>query len=250
MAGAAFDRLAARYDDLWTNTEVGRLQRAAVWRDVRPLFHPGDRILDLGCGTGEDAVRFKNAGMHVKAVDSSPEMVRQAHDRGVAARVLSIEDIDCLPGTFDGVLSNFGALNCVEYMAELRAPLSRLVRPGGHLAVCIMGRFCVWETVSSLVSGQFRKAVRRWSGASESKSLGVRVYYPTVRKLRRALAPDFALTRYTGIGIFLPPSGILGLGLRTLVRLDAIDRRISHLAGMRALSDHRLLIFVRTAPRS
>ena len=38
---AAFDRMAPRYDDLWTNTDVGRLQREAVWRHIDPLFRAG-----------------------------------------------------------------------------------------------------------------------------------------------------------------------------------------------------------------
>jgi ubiquinone/menaquinone biosynthesis C-methylase UbiE len=247
MAGAAFDQLASRYDEMWTNTQVGRLQRKAVWRELRPLLHRGDRILDLGCGTGEDAVLLKEAGMHVKAVDSSPEMVRQALDRGVAARVLSIEEIDQIPGTFDDVLSNFGALNCVKDLSALRAPLARLIRPGGHLAVCILGRFCIWETVWFLLTGQLRKAVRRWNGRSDSKSLGLRIYYPTVRQVQRALAPDFSLARFTGIGIFVPPSGIRSLPPPVLGLFDRIDRRVSGLPVIRAISDHRLLIFVRTA---
>lgn len=75
MASTAFDRVASRYDELWTNTDVGRLQREAVWRHVDPLFRQGARIIDLGCGTGTDARHFARAGIHVSAFDASPEMV-------------------------------------------------------------------------------------------------------------------------------------------------------------------------------
>ena len=73
---AAFDRVAPRYDELWTNTDVGRLQREAVWRHIDPLFRAGSRIVDLGCGTGADAVHLSGAGVHVSAFDASREMVR------------------------------------------------------------------------------------------------------------------------------------------------------------------------------
>ncbi len=45
--GAAFDRIARDYDDLWTRTGTGRLQREAVWRYIDRLFSPGDHVLDL-----------------------------------------------------------------------------------------------------------------------------------------------------------------------------------------------------------
>ncbi len=52
VAGAAFDRIASRYDELWTCSPVGRLQREAVWRRLDKLFNDGNTLLDLGCGTG------------------------------------------------------------------------------------------------------------------------------------------------------------------------------------------------------
>ena len=40
-----FDRQAARYDELWTTTPIGRAQRNLTWSRMDPLFHRGDRIL-------------------------------------------------------------------------------------------------------------------------------------------------------------------------------------------------------------
>jgi SAM-dependent methyltransferase len=81
--------------------------------------------------------------MSVRAIDASPEMVRIARSRGVDASVLGIEELDRVQGCFDGVLSNFGAFNCVGELPALRQPLARLVRSGGHLAVCIIGHSCL-----------------------------------------------------------------------------------------------------------
>jgi ubiquinone/menaquinone biosynthesis C-methylase UbiE len=242
---SGFDRLAARYDELWTLTTTGRLQRDAVWRHIAPLFRAGEIILDLGCGTGEDALRLERSGVQVRAFDASPAMVQIARQRGVAASVLMLEDLEQLEGNFDGALSNFGALNCVANPADLRGPLARLIRPGGFLALCIMGRFCLWESAHFLAGAELRKATRRWSGASVSTPLGIRVYYPTARKLCRALRPHFTLVRSAGIGVFVPPSFSSPLSDTTLKACAAIDRRVAHLPGIRALSDHRLLVFRR-----
>ena len=245
MTAASFDTLASRYDDLWTRSAVGRSQRAAVWRHMDPLFPAGGAILDLGCGTGEDALHLMDAGMRVRAIDSSVEMVRIARTRGVDASVLPIEHVRDIEGRFDGVLSNFGALNCVAQIDLLGESIAHLVRPGGHFVVCVIGRFCVWETASYLLRGYPRKAVRRWSGQSVSRSLGVTVHYPSRKEMQRAFAPHFELVRWSGIGLFVPPSYIDSLSLRTVAALDWIDRRVSHLPLLRAAADHRLFTFIR-----
>src|SRR5437868_14651054 len=98
MAARVFDALAPRYDELWTESAIGRLQRRAVWRRADGLFQPGDRLLDLGCGTGADALHFMQRGMRVRAIDASSEMVRIARSRGVDATRLVIEELGQMRG--------------------------------------------------------------------------------------------------------------------------------------------------------
>jgi ubiquinone/menaquinone biosynthesis C-methylase UbiE len=244
VSTTAFDNLAAQYDRLWTRTTVGHLQREAVWRRVGSLFEPGQSVLDLGCGTGEDDRRLMDAGMRVRAIDSSAEMVRIARDRRVDAELLAIEECDRLNDTFDVVLSNFGALNCVENLESLSEPLARLVKPGGHLAICVIGRLCIWETGWALVRGQFAKAFRRWRSSAMS-SLGFRVFYPSKRRLEAAMHPEFKLLDWRGIGLTVPPSYVTSLSEATLNKLDAFDRRVAHRPILRAFADHRLFVFRR-----
>jgi ubiquinone/menaquinone biosynthesis C-methylase UbiE len=250
---AAFDQLASQYDELWTRSGVGRLQRAAVWHHIGTLFQPGQTILDLGCGTGEDALRLMQAGLRVRAIDGSGAMVKIARDRGVDAEVLPIESCGLLAESdesvesvesFDAALSNFGVLNCVEDIESLCEPLARLVRPGGYLAICVIGRFCLWETVWSLFHGKPAKASRRWR-KSVMSSLGFRVFYPSKQRLESAFRPQFTLVGWRGIGLSVPPSYVTGLSTRLLHKLDAFDRRMAHRPLLRGLSDHRLFIFVR-----
>jgi ubiquinone/menaquinone biosynthesis C-methylase UbiE len=241
---AAFDRLASQYDRLWTRSAVGHLQREAVWRHIGVLFQPGQTVLDLGCGTGEDALRLMQAGVRVRAIDASGEMVKIARKRGVDAEFLPIEGCGLLEESFDAVLSNFGALNCVEDVESLRQPLARLVRPGGYMAICVMGRFCAWETAWALLRGQPAKAFRRWR-KSVMSSLGMRVFYPSRKGLEGAFRPCFTLVNWRGIGLCVPPSYVTGLPAGVLEKLDDIDRRVAHWPLLRGLADHRLFVFVR-----
>ena len=244
---AAFDTLASEYDRLWTRTSVGQLQREAVWRRIGHLFRPGERALDLGCGTGEDAVRLVRAGLRVRAIDASGEMVRIARARGVDAQQMAIEDCALLNDRFDAVLSNFGPLNCVEDLAATRPTLSRLIRPGGYLAICVMGPFCMWEIAWELLRrGRPRVAFRRLRKGAVS-SLGIRVFYPSKNRLQAALAPDFSLVSWSGIGLAVPPSYVTGLPDGVLRAFDSVDRRAAHWPVLRALADHRLFVFVRSS---
>lgn len=244
MTSAAFDDLASQYDRLWTRSTVGRLQREAVWRHIGTLFKPGQAVLDLGCGTGEDALTLMGAGLRVRAIDASLGMVKIARERGVDAGVLPIENCGVLGGSFDAVLSNFGALNCVADLRSLREPLARLVRPGGYLAICIIGGFCLWETVWALLRGQPAKAFRRWRNSAMS-SLGFRVFYPSKGDLLAAFSPQFRLMNWRGIGLSVPPSYVSGLSDRLVRKLDSLDRRVAHWPILRGLSDHRLFVFRR-----
>jgi|SRR6266478_7501609 len=246
MAAATFDKLAGRYDELWTSSPIGKLQRTAVWRHIEGLFEPGDTVLELGCGTGEDALQLMNRGIHVHGIDCSPEMVRIACARGVDARTMAIEDVGDLRTCFDGAISNFGAINCVENLSAVRGPLARLIRPGGWLAICTMGRFCLWEMAYFLWRLQLRKAVRRWAGRDEASSLNLAVFYRSVQQMSAALRPDFDLVKWCGVGVCVPPSYVAELSASTLARLASVDRSVAHWPVLRGLSDHRLLVFVRT----
>ena len=188
-----FEQIAPQYAALWSETPRGRAQRQRVWRELDRLFRPGDQVLDLGCGTGDDAVYLASRGVNVLGIDSAPEMVKIARERGVEAWEIAIEDLGRMEaeflGAFDGALSNFGALNCVEGLDCLCAALARLIRPGGTLAVCVMSRFC-WSDRKHLPA--------RWLGHATWR--GIDVYYRSARHMARLFAPQFKIQRRVSIG--------------------------------------------------
>jgi SAM-dependent methyltransferase len=245
LTGTAFDHLAARYDKIWTLSSIGRNQRQEVWRVLDPLVQAGDFVLDLGCGTGEDALHFMDRGAHVHGVDASHEMVRIARARGVDAQPLPLECIGKLRGTYDAAISNFGVFNCIQRLDRVAVALEHLIRPGGYLAICIMGRVCVWETCYFLCRGRPAKAFRRWPGSGAASSLDIQIHYPSIKQLVHTFKRNFRLLAWQGVGLCVPPSFISGFSETTIDRLAALDRRIIHWPLLRALSDHRLVLFQR-----
>jgi len=236
-----FDCIATRYDALWTDTAIGRAQRNLVWHTIDGLFHTGDRILDIGCGTGEDAAHFAARGVHVYATDASPAMVQVARERGVTATVCNAEELGRIGWSFDGAISNFGALNCVANLPAVAVSLAALVRPGGSVAICLLGRFCAWETLYYSACLQWNKTFRRLRSARYHEIL---IQYPTVAEVRAAFAPDFELRRWTGIGLLVPPSYVK-LPAALVRILAACDRILARLPLLRGMADHRLFLLVR-----
>src|SRR5271169_5802559 len=109
---APFDAVAARYDETFTSSIIGRAQREAVWCELAKTFRSGDHILEIGCGTGVDACFLAQRGVKVLASDPSAQMidvatrrVRQSELQAlVRTRVLRGEDIATLAPDelFDG----------------------------------------------------------------------------------------------------------------------------------------------------
>jgi len=213
-AGAAFDAVADAFDarfDPWLSVAA---QRRAVRHELLANFPAGSRLLEIGGGTGTDAAWMVAHGRQVLLTDASPAMVRAASLKlgEGAAEVMAAEHLERLAArgeSFDGVFSNFAALNCVADLAPVGASLARLVRPGAHALLVVFGCFCPGEMIAEAARGRFRNMFRRLKRGDVPASLGGRkftVRYHRRRDLARALAPWFRLTGTRAIGLFVPPS--------------------------------------------
>ena len=251
LINPGFDSLAAGYDVHFTATSLGALLRQAVQHRLDARFASGDRILEMACGTGEDAVHLARRGVRVVATDASESMIEKARAKitaaGLAERIetrqLAIEDLASLSGPFDGAFSNFGGLNCVADLAGLGRTLSDRVRPGGAVLLCVMGPFVPWEWAGFLLRGELGKAFRRLRrGGVEWR--GITVRYPTPAALRHAFAPAFRPLRLSAVGALLPPTEWEPWAVRhprLLAVLSRWERRLETVPSLPWLSDHYLL---------
>jgi SAM-dependent methyltransferase len=255
-----FDAMAGDYDSAFTQSPVGQCLRAAVWRRIDAAFGPGDRVLELNCGTGEDALHLARRGVSVLATDSSQQMLaatRAKIDQAGLEHAVAVASLDIanlalgrarLPGRFDGVLSNFGGLNCVDELSGVAQALAAVVRPGGRALLCVMGPAVPWEWGWYLVHGQPAKAFRRLrAGGAEWR--GLRVLYPTPGKVRRAFAPHFEQRRLSALGALVPPTYAAGWTARhprLLAALNRWERRLEAIPPLPWLAYHFLIEFERS----
>jgi SAM-dependent methyltransferase len=94
--------------------------------------HPGERILDVGCGEGTLSRRIAERGATVLGIDNSPEMVAAARAKGVDALLLAAEDMQFF-GEFDAAFSN-ATLHWVLDKEQAARAIFRALKAGGRFA--------------------------------------------------------------------------------------------------------------------
>ena len=124
---AFYDREAAAYAARQRGAPV-RLQ--AFLEQLRPRA----RILELGCGGGQDAELMDAAGFDVTPTDGSAGLAAQAQARlGRPVRVMRFEELDEV-GAYDGVWANACLLHVPEAgLADILGRIQRALKPGGRL---------------------------------------------------------------------------------------------------------------------
>lgn len=138
------EALAAGLRAAWTAGDFGQIAQydTAGGPDlVRRLgLGPGERVLDVACGTGNFALPAARAGASVTGLDFAPNLLAQARARAAAEGLdirLDEGDAEALPyadGAFDTVASMFGAMFAAR-PERIAAELLRVCRPGGRVVM-------------------------------------------------------------------------------------------------------------------
>jgi SAM-dependent methyltransferase len=229
-----------------------------MWRWLDATFPLGSRLIDLGCGTGLDAIRMARLGHHITATDWSPKMVQRTADRAerehltdrVHAIAVGAHQLSNLPGegAYDGAYSNLGPLNCVPDLADVSRQCARLVKPGGALVFTVIGRICPWEVAHYLRQGRWARVRVRFARkfvpvSMNNHTIWTRYYGP--REFHRTFSPQFTLERFRGLCVFAPPPYLIWVRERYPrwhERLWRLDRRVAGWPVVRATGDHFLII--------
>lgn len=253
-----FDPLADDYDTSFTERPIGRMLRSRVQARLSELWQTGDSVLELGCGTGEDAAYLGAQGIQVTATDASPGMLAQAHHktRDLPLVTCAQLDLNVLPdkgfdGPYSGVLANFGVLNCVLDQSALAAWLAARIRPGGVAAFAVMSPHTLWEIGWHVLHLNLRQATRRLRGPAifqPDAETRIEIHYPGPNRLAQDFTPMFRQTALTGLGLFLPPSEMFAVVEKrpALLRtLSGLDNRLTSMRVLARFADHYWIEFAR-----
>ena len=257
----AFDAVAADYDRREADNPVMQLMRERSLAMLESTFPQGATLLDVGCGTGTEAIWLEQRGRTVFAVDSSSRMLEvlsrraAAADLWVSTRLVRAGDLLKLvdelgEASFDGAYSSFGALNTEPALEAPVAALSRLVRPGGRIVLSVMNRWCVAEMALLVAGGRAKQAFRR-TRSSVPVAVGpniAEVRYPSWRELQRALRPQFRVVTVQALPLLLLPYAWHAFSAHPHLykTVSRLDRVLAPRRPFAWLGDHLLVVAKRT----
>ncbi len=245
---AAFSAEATVYDEGFGRNPIGQRFRAVFQARLATLFPAGARVLDLGCGTGEDALSMAARGVFVHAIDVAPGMAARTRSKADAlrldARHLHVEtrpaeDVAGCGRDFDGAYSDFGALNCADLRAVGQG-LARALRPGAPVLLSLMGPYPLPAWLSARLRA--RPPVR---GARVPRVAGLEVAtdYLPIHEVRRRLGDAFTWRGARALGVLMPDPNYAAWGQRwprLLATLAHAEDCVRGWPGLRALGDHVL----------
>jgi SAM-dependent methyltransferase len=138
------DPITERVRATWTAGDFGRIARGYVRGAgefiARLGLEPGERVLDVACGTGNLSLPAARAGALVTGIDIAPNLLAQAEARAAIERVsiaFHLGDAERLPyadGAYETVVTMFGAMFAAR-PERAAAELLRVTRSGGRIAM-------------------------------------------------------------------------------------------------------------------
>lgn len=214
-----FDSASTNYDATFTFSNIGKAQRKLVFKYIDPILNQDKKlsILELNCGTGEDAIHFAELGHNVTATDISEGMISIAkakpHSKSLMFSTLDINTISetTFDKKFDLIFSNFGGFNCLskDQLESFFKKAKNLLETKGKLIIVIMPKQCLWEQFYFMLKGDLKKAKRRQTTEpiiANVDGVGVKTWYYNPQEIVSLTETLYTRAKIKPIGIAIPPS--------------------------------------------
>jgi hypothetical protein len=149
---------------------------------------------------------------------------------------------------FDGVISNFGGLNCIADFSKLSADLSAKLKPGGKIIAAVINKICPWEMFFYMLKFKPSVAFRRFNKNGVDANLNggtVKTFYFTPAGFAKFFRSDFNVEKIYSHANFAPPPYLVGFynKLRPIAKfLMKIDELTKSIFPFNRFGDHFIIV--------
>lgn len=257
----AFDSASEEYDFTINSNRINRWIRKRSIDLILKYVNKNSILLEIGCGTGEEAIKIVSHVKKIVATDISCKMIellnlkikgRSLQDKIVPIRVAASGIAELanlfLMDKFDLAYSLNGALNCELKINLFPKSLSGLIKPNGYFICSIRNSVCASEMLSHLFAFQFDKCTPRKKQPMMVSVGGkdIPAFYYKPEEFARFFKPWFEVRRIIALPAIIPPAYLSEyfVKLGPIARIaEKLDSFISEIPLMNLLGDQTLFVF-------
>jgi SAM-dependent methyltransferase len=261
----AFDSAAEEYDFTISRNFINTWIRQRSLQVLKGLVRPGDLLLEVGCGTGAEAVELSGLVSGIIATDVSARMTdlvrAKSKARGISGKVVTltlgaseVAKVREIIGAREirVAYSLNGALNCEPRLDSFVRQLHSLLDSEGYFVCSVRNTTCASEMVSHGLALQFSKATPRRAQPTMVSVGGndIPSTYYSPSEFASRFKPYFAPVRIIALPALLPPAYLNDYYLKFrgfAALLERLEPLLSGITPFNRLGDQTLFVFRRSA---
>ncbi|MDA4114997.1 MAG: nitroreductase/quinone reductase family protein [Thaumarchaeota archaeon] len=259
----AFDSASEEYDFTIGGNFINVWIRERSIEELLRLTRRDDVLLEIGCGTGTEAIRISRHVKEIVATDISPSMIallrRKVEARRLAGKVrpLQVRAVDVrrvsgyLPGGRARVVYSFnGALNCELELRRFPRELWEITEPEGYFVCSVRNKFCLEESLIQGALLRFRSMTprKRQPKMVSVGGMDIPAYYYHPWEFAAMFKPYFEVEREVALPAILPPPYLNDLYVKLRSRLKFLEHADTTVAAtfpFNKFGDQTLFVFKR-----
>ncbi|MCB4792120.1 MAG: methyltransferase domain-containing protein [Elusimicrobia bacterium] len=248
---------AEGYDTGFRSRAIARYIHKRTMVSLKEAFKPGMHLLEIGCGTGEEAIALAKIGVRITAIDISSSMIECSKQKAKNENVQDLIDFKVLPaeqinllehGLFDGAYSLLGPVNCINNIQVFADSLTSMLKPQSSVVFSVINKYNLWELFYYSLKMDFPTAFRRL-GHSPVKvkltpgSCDIHLWYYTPGSFYSFFKNNFNTKEIAALPLIMP-SRFMERCCKTIKIegiLEFIEKVFSGIYPLNCLGDHFLI---------